>query len=48
MLSRLGVLLMHLLGRLPLAWVRALGHGLGWARQAREIESINDFDDKAR
>ena len=31
MLSRLGILVMHLLGRLPLAWVRALGHGLGWA-----------------
>ncbi|WP_394756663.1 lipid A biosynthesis acyltransferase [Rhodoferax sp.] len=30
MLSRLGILLMHLLGRLPLAWVRALGSGLGW------------------
>lgn len=31
MLSRLGIVVMHLLGRLPLAWVRALGHGLGWA-----------------
>ena len=30
MLSRLGILLMHLLGRLPLTWVRALGSGLGW------------------
>jgi KDO2-lipid IV(A) lauroyltransferase len=30
MLSRLGIAMMHLLGRLPLAWVRALGCGLGW------------------
>lgn len=30
MLSRFGILVMHLLGRLPLAWVRALGYGLGW------------------
>lgn len=30
MLSRLGILVMHLLGRLPLSWVRALGSLLGW------------------
>ena len=30
MLSRLGIAVMHLLGRLPLAWVRALGCWLGW------------------
>lgn len=30
MMSRLGVLFMRLLGRLPLAWVRALGWVLGW------------------
>jgi len=30
MLSRLGIAMMLLLGRLPLAWVRALGCGLGW------------------
>lgn len=30
MLSRLGIVVMHLLGRLPLAWVRALGCVLGW------------------
>src|SRR5512133_1523507 len=30
-LSRLGIVVMQLLGRLPLAWVRALGYGLGWA-----------------
>lgn len=29
MLSRLGIAVMHLLGRLPLAWVRALGWVLG-------------------
>ena len=34
MLSSLGVLFMRLLGRLPLAWVRALGWGLGWALYA--------------
>ena len=30
MLSRLGIAMMLLLGRLPLAWVRALGYGFGW------------------
>jgi Kdo2-lipid IVA lauroyltransferase/acyltransferase len=30
LLSQGGVLFMRLLGRLPLAWVRALGWGLGW------------------
>jgi len=31
MLSQLGIAVMHGLARLPLAWVRALGWGLGWA-----------------
>lgn len=30
MLSQLGIGFMHVLGRLPLAWVRALGWSLGW------------------
>ena len=34
MLSRAGILLMRLLAHLPLAWVRALGRGLGWALYA--------------
>lgn len=34
MLSRVGILVMHLLGRLPLAWVRALGCLLGWVLYA--------------
>jgi len=29
-LSRCGIFFMHLLGRLPLGWVRALGWALGW------------------
>jgi KDO2-lipid IV(A) lauroyltransferase len=29
-MSRLGVAFMRLLSHLPLAWVRALGWGLGW------------------
>jgi Kdo2-lipid IVA lauroyltransferase/acyltransferase len=29
-MSRLGILFMRLLGRLPLAWVRGLGWALGW------------------
>ena len=37
MLSRLGIAMMHLLGRLPLAWVRALGCGLGWMLYALAI-----------
>ena len=31
MLSQLGIAVMHGLARLPLAWVRTLGWGLGWA-----------------
>lgn len=31
MLNQLGIAVMHGLARLPLAWVRALGWGLGWA-----------------
>jgi KDO2-lipid IV(A) lauroyltransferase len=34
MMSHLGVAFMRLLGRLPLAWVRALGWLLGWALYA--------------
>ena len=30
MLSQCGIAVMHLMGRLPLAWVRALGWVLGW------------------
>ncbi|MDO8451084.1 MAG: lipid A biosynthesis acyltransferase [Rhodoferax sp.] len=30
MLSQLGILVMHLLGRMPLSWLRALGCLLGW------------------
>src|SRR5664279_3168053 len=30
MLSQCGIVVMHLLGRLPLVWVRALGWLLGW------------------
>lgn len=30
MMNRLGIAMMHLLGHLPLAWVRALGYGFGW------------------
>lgn len=37
MLSRLGIATMHLLGHLPLAWVRALGYGLGWMLYALAI-----------
>lgn len=31
MLSQIGIVVMHVLGHLPLAWVRALGWLLGWA-----------------
>jgi Kdo2-lipid IVA lauroyltransferase/acyltransferase len=34
MLSRLGIAVMQLLARLPLAWVRALGWALGWVLYA--------------
>ena len=34
MMSHLGVAFMRLLGRLPLAWVRALGWVLGWVLYA--------------
>ncbi len=30
LLSHAGIVLMGLLGRLPLSWVRAIGYGLGW------------------
>jgi KDO2-lipid IV(A) lauroyltransferase len=30
MLSQMGIAVMHVLGRLPLAWVRVLGRTLGW------------------
>ena len=33
-MSRAGILFMRLLGRLPLAWVRALGWALGWVTYA--------------
>lgn len=33
-MSRLGIVFMRLLGRLPLAWVRALGWALGWVLYA--------------
>ena len=33
-MSRVGILFMRLLGRLPLAWVRALGWALGWVTYA--------------
>lgn len=46
MVSRLGIWVMHLLGRLPLAWVRALGWVLGWvlyvvAVPRRRVASTN-------
>lgn len=46
MLSRAGVVAMGLLGRLPLAWVRALGRALGWvlylaARSRRRVVWAN-------
>ena len=34
MLSRCGILFMHVLGKLPLGWVRAMGWLLGWALYA--------------
>lgn len=37
MLSRAGVVFMHVLGRLPLTWVRALGWLLGWALYALAV-----------
>lgn len=44
--SHAGIVVMHLLGRLPLAWVRALGWLLGWvlcvlAVQRRRVAQIN-------
>ncbi len=46
MLSQLGIGLMHLLARMPLAWLRALGSMLGWLLYAlvlprRRVASIN-------
>ncbi len=46
MLSQLGIGLMHLLARLPLAWLRALGGLLGWLLYAlviprRRVASVN-------
>lgn len=46
MLSRLGIGVMHVLARLPLAWVRAIGRVLGWvlyvlARPRRRVVHIN-------
>ena len=36
-MSRIGILFMRMLGRLPLAWVRALGWVLGWALYALAV-----------
>lgn len=37
MVSRLGIYVMHVMGRLPLAWVRALGWALGWTLYALAV-----------
>lgn len=46
MLSHAGIALMRVLGRLPLAWVRALGWALGWvlyvlAAPRRRVATVN-------
>jgi KDO2-lipid IV(A) lauroyltransferase len=46
MLSQCGIVVMHVMGRLPLAWVRALGWVLGWflyvaAVPRRRVAQIN-------
>lgn len=46
MLSQIGIVLMQALGRLPLAWLRALGRALGWllyglAAPRRRVVQIN-------
>jgi KDO2-lipid IV(A) lauroyltransferase len=37
MLSRLGIYVMHVVARLPLGWVRALGWALGWVLYALAV-----------
>ena len=38
MFSRFGIYVMHAMGRLPLAWVRALGWTLGWTLYALAVQ----------